>query len=475
MEKRETASPPLHSIVDIATASWYAHRASTPPFKQSTPPIKQSPSIWDEGLPRRASASESASESTSESDSASTAPLSHALPSGISASALLPLHTSSLGDYDGRASAEINVSSDITAWESALQCLPDEFENAEKPNHPLAQALVDQPTLRSVEWNQYRISGGFRPRTPHDYSSLMIYISGQVNPNPCRNCLLKNGPFARCVVSPLAVLADSTLRHACANCTYQAQYRRCTNGPISQSLKARSEANRGILKWKQIVPKTATARMPMLNGKRRHKLERERKERERRRTQDQAEKDQQTQGQMQKEQQTREQAQRREQLEESQENTSTAPSQLVMAGLDTSGLSFDEKLRHVRALSPRSRRKMTAEVLQWHAAIATIEVEEPMTGSMTASDMYNAHGAEHSYRFEPALSNTVPSNSTTTSSAVVSDPALANGVSVVGMGIAGHSARNTHDPMEEDESDGGDDGDIENTTSASPYLNGGLI
>ena len=72
----------------------------------------------------------------------------------------------------------------------------------------------------------------------------MFYISGQVSPNPCRRCILKQGPFARCIVSPPMVLAQSQLRHACANCTYQNQYKKCTNELVIEAELARTHAMR---------------------------------------------------------------------------------------------------------------------------------------------------------------------------------------------------------------------------------------
>lgn len=117
------------------------------------------------------------------------------------------------------------IGSDITAWVTAIQTLPAEFKNQPRPQHPLAVMLSEQKTIRQIEWNPNRQNGGFVPRTPNDFSSMMIFICGQINPNPCRNCRLKNGPYAKCVVAPPEILAVSTIRHACANCCYQNQHR----------------------------------------------------------------------------------------------------------------------------------------------------------------------------------------------------------------------------------------------------------
>ncbi|KAI1823474.1 hypothetical protein F4861DRAFT_510385 [Xylaria intraflava] len=417
MAKSDRATP-FHSIADIATASWYAHRASSPQSKQSP--------LAAHGSTRR-----------ERSASGSAPPLSPELRPVIAASIVspLPAPTSSLGDNPSRrdgeaqASTDAGIQSDITAWQSALQSLPPEFSGAEPPFHPLAQALVNQPTLRPVEWNQYRLVGGFVPRTPHDYSSLMIYISGQVNPNPCRNCLLRNGPFAQCVVSPPDVLAINTIRHACANCTYQNQYRKCTHEPITEAERARSAVVRPALKAKHAIPKMTIPRMPISRARR--KMEGRRQEKEERKERIWAQ----------------EHPQRQQQLEHQEKTPMTRSPTLIGPG--TSEGSFDEKLRHIRALSPRSRRKITAETLQWQAAIATIEAEGPIL----APNVFAAHEAEPSSDLGASLHIYSPSQSISTPSATLAGSLFVKGATA-GMEAAGIGTEYTYEPMEEDDRSG---------------------
>ncbi|KAI0109332.1 hypothetical protein F4776DRAFT_674880 [Hypoxylon sp. NC0597] len=224
--------------------------------------------------------------------------------------------------------------SGITAWQSTLEALPNDLKSIPLPIHPLAQALAEQRSLRSVEWNPYRQQGGFKPRTPTDYCSMMIYVSGQVNPNPCRNCRLKNGPFTRCVVAPPSVLALSSLKHACANCTYQNQHRKCTNLPINdEELVMKSRMARSSLKLKSSTPMKPPGRKPKAitdnNGilKTKYKLD--------------------------------------------QRHMVRKPT-----AQNISADAFADKLRQVRSWSPRSRRRMQAEAMQWQAAIMTIEAED---------------------------------------------------------------------------------------------------
>ncbi|KAI1631120.1 hypothetical protein F4809DRAFT_646730 [Biscogniauxia mediterranea] len=349
------ADPDLRSIVDAAAASWLSQRSASPSADRSSSArdgSQPTPSLKSNGVP---------------------------------AAEDLP-----------------SIRSDITAWTGALQSLPEEFRNNTLPVHPLAQALADQPTLRPVEWNQYRQQGGFVPRTPHDYSSLMIFISGQVNPNPCRNCLLRNGPFARCVVSPPSVLAQSTLRHACANCTYQNQYKKCTNAPISQDEMARSQMARAVMKMKNPVPRNLVPRKPRTNS--RSKI-----------------------------------------LMPDYGHLVKTP-----AALNISVDSFAEKLRQARSWSPRSRRRMKAEVMQWQAAIATVEAER------TRAPSYHPPPASGSHMSEtprlPASIQVPPRPGPTTSAAYASQlPLEESPASYMGAEDYGEDEGHDQDRMEEDE------------------------
>ncbi|OTB10294.1 hypothetical protein K445DRAFT_323073 [Daldinia sp. EC12] len=288
------ANSDFRSIVNAAAATWYSRHTDSPEHAQSD----------GSGSPLKADSN----------------------------------HPDENGDRPTNTSV---IRSGITAWESTLEVLPDELRSISLPIHPLAQALAEQPSLRGVEWNPYRQQGGFRPRTAIDYSSLMIYLSGQVNPNPCRNCRLKNGPYTRCIVAPPSVLALSSLKHACANCTYQNQHRKCTNLPIDdEELVAKSRMARSTLKLKNPTPMKTPGRRPKsaYNGTPHY-------------------------------------------------TASPKPDHGHMIRKPTAQSitadAFSEKLRQVRSWSPRSRRRMKAEVMQWQAAIMTIEAENTRSPTMS--------------------------------------------------------------------------------------------
>ncbi|TGJ88635.1 hypothetical protein E0Z10_g21 [Xylaria hypoxylon] len=423
----------FQSITEAATASWYAHRASIPNSKQSP--------FIHRGSTQRQTSSSTSPVPTLEEVAAQMAAVSEV-------SSTISTHTSSRRDSEVEAPGEANIHSDIDAWQSALQCLPSEFANAPVPLHPLARALIKQPTLRPVEWNQRRQQGGFVPRTAHDYSSLMIYISGQVNPNPCRNCLLRNGPFARCVVSPPAVLAISTLRHACANCTYQNQYKKCTNEPISEQEKARMELARSVISSKNSAPRSTIPRKPKTPSRTKHdgrKLKR------------------------------RLQELQQNQLEEPRDvSMGQSPAILGVGGLGDSLTLFDEKLRYIRASSPRSRRRMAAETLQWQAAIATIEAEGPAPAP-DLSIPGPIHEATLNHHLRAPLNNYTPSQLVSASPAATAAPIFAVN-SPAGTRATSYSAENTYEAMDEDESEGEEEGDdYEGTPWAGPNHTDSII
>ncbi|KAI1432680.1 hypothetical protein GGR50DRAFT_576392 [Xylaria sp. CBS 124048] len=422
-------------IADIATASWYARRATT----STSPKLTRSPPIRHE----------SSSGETSESESDVSIPVTVKRESAVlamSPSPELEVESGSEGDpthkiEDGDRSSNTGIRSDITAWQSALQSLPAEFANTELSSNPLVQALVGQPTLRRVEWNPYRLNGGFVPRTYVDFCSLMIYVSGQINPDPCRNCLLKNGPFAKCVIAPTSVLAIGKVNHACANCTYQNQYKRCTHDPITETERARSKSTRNAMRPMHATSKIVRA--PMISGRTRRKLE----------TRQQVVEKTLVQSKPQEQQQILE-------VQQQHEVKVTQPPAVMEPSIREG--PFDEKLRKIRASSPRSRRRLAAEVLQWQAAIATVEAEEIQQSSPNTSILHQKatlpHGEPSSSYSRTSLSDTIPFKFASSSSNGLVDTHLAkrdsSGLDGVNAGTGtstGTGAGYPYEPMEEDE------------------------
>ncbi|KAI1749533.1 hypothetical protein F4782DRAFT_300773 [Xylaria castorea] len=453
----------FQSIAAAATATWYAHRASTPNSKQ-TPSIRHN-STQAQTLtlmPPPASATSVASASPVPSSAFPRA--TEGLPSRTSPTpSSTPSPISSHGDSEVPASGHVGIRSDITAWQSTLQVLPPEFATSELPLHPLAQALSSQPTLRAVEWNQYRQQGGFVPRTPHDYSSLMIYLSGQINPNPCRNCLLRNGPFARCVVSPPAVLAVSTIRHACANCTYQNQYKKCTNEPITEQEKLRSEIARPSSLAR---PRSTIPRKPKSNTRTgdRREFRFEQIGQERLQAKPNAKE-------LRRQKRLREKLQGK--LEQQGDVSMTQTLGSLDLGLSNNFKSFDEKLRHIRASSPRSRRQMAAETLQWQAAIATVEAEK-LAPAPDLSIQTSINSVTPNNHFQASFNNYSASQPVSTTPLTFARH-TPSGEHSARTETTSYEAENTAEPMDEDESDDDHDDEYEGTQWVGPNHTGPMI
>ncbi|KAK7959448.1 uncharacterized protein PG986_004302 [Apiospora aurea] len=217
------------------------------------------------------------------------------------------------------------IGSDISAWQTAIQTLPAEFRNQQRFQHPLASLLSDQKTIRQIEWNPNRQNGGFVPRTPNDFSSMMIFICGQINPNPCRNCRLKNGPFARCVVAPPEILAVSTIRHASAEPVVSGMAPPKVRKPKSHAPKTRPPSGPVPPYGSQASHHQYPQHTPYAGGS------------------------------------------------VTQTSIPTQPLPTLGKPSSDSGSvkSFADKVRMVRAWNLQSRRRMKAELLQWQAALAT--------------------------------------------------------------------------------------------------------
>ncbi|KAI4863516.1 hypothetical protein F4820DRAFT_370290 [Hypoxylon rubiginosum] len=110
-------------------------------------------------------------------------------------------------------------------------------------SNSLLQALSRLPTLRQVEWNSSSRKGlSFKPRMSDGQGSLMMYVSGQVNPNPCHLCLSGKGPYARCITAHPSVLDKISYeyRDACANCICQNRVSQCRTIPDQHMSRSRT-------------------------------------------------------------------------------------------------------------------------------------------------------------------------------------------------------------------------------------------
>lgn len=123
----------------------------------------------------------------------------------------------------------------------------------------------------------------------------------------------------------------------------------------------------------------------------------------------------------------------------------------VSLGLGTNLESFDEKLRHIRACSPRTRRRMAAETLQWQAAIATVEAEglAPTPAAPAPAPIRNAANNDP---IQAPRNDHTPMPPFSASLAAFAAPATLTSPAAA-YGAVSYGAEPTYEPMEEDESE----------------------
>jgi hypothetical protein len=91
--------------------------------------------------------------------------------------------------------------------------------DSEAPNKCRIQDLLKMPRRREIEWNQYA-RRTFSDTDPKSVASMLLWLVGDVQAEPCFRCTENRGPFKGCVklpkTSPLAI-------SHCANCWYSHQ------------------------------------------------------------------------------------------------------------------------------------------------------------------------------------------------------------------------------------------------------------
>jgi hypothetical protein len=144
------------------------------------------------------------------------------------------------------------------------------------------------------------------------------------------------------------------------------------------------------------------------------------------------------------------------------------------ASLGTTSESFDEKLRHARAWSPRSRRQMAAEALQWQAAIATVEAEEPAVSPILSVPVPIRRVARNSNNLRVPSNNYVPSQPIPSSSATLTAPLLVDR-SPAEIGRTNYGKEDVYEPMDEDENESDQEDDYEGSSRYGLDLSGQMI
>lgn len=218
----------------------------------------------------------------------------------------------------------------LPAWNSLTSFLSNGFQCLSLSENQLARDLAEQPAVRPVEWNRYR-RHRYDPRDWYDYCAFMIYVSGEVNPDPCKYCQSLLGLFERCVIPHHSIRTASGMGHVCANCTYHNRQNEFSSGPLS------NEEWRMVKLRKSLFDNSphmeASFLSPTLTGHSGASLK------------------------------ARDEVYHGYTIPEPTERS------ILPEG-------FADKVRRIRSWSPASLRRMKAEVSQWQAAVTTVEAEK---------------------------------------------------------------------------------------------------
>lgn len=90
------------------------------------------------------------------------------------------------------------------------------------PEKGYIKQLIELPRVRELDWHTSWLAlHPFLDSMPRDVSALIIQVTGDPAPKPCKRCLDGRGPFTSCImISPKA--PENALRNivSCANCFY---------------------------------------------------------------------------------------------------------------------------------------------------------------------------------------------------------------------------------------------------------------
>lgn len=115
------------------------------------------------------------------------------------------------------------------------------------PSSAWVQELLSLPRVRDPDWNEAWISTySFKDTLPSNISALVLQITGEIAPKPCKKCSKGLGLFKSCVVISRKA-NEGPIRSiiSCANCLYHAGQRDCTHRQWGRKRAAELLKSRG--------------------------------------------------------------------------------------------------------------------------------------------------------------------------------------------------------------------------------------
>ncbi|KAL2193456.1 hypothetical protein P885DRAFT_45425 [Corynascus similis CBS 632.67] len=115
------------------------------------------------------------------------------------------------------------------------------------PSSAWVQELLSLPRVRDPDWNEAWISTySFKDTLPSNISALVLQITGEIAPKPCKKCSKGLGLFKSCVVISRKA-NEGPIRSiiSCANCLYHAGQKDCTHRQWGRKRAAELLKSRG--------------------------------------------------------------------------------------------------------------------------------------------------------------------------------------------------------------------------------------
>jgi hypothetical protein len=116
------------------------------------------------------------------------------------------------------ASSTPRPSGSNDVWEYLRPFLVN-YSNSQIPKNKRVKDLLELPRVRDVEWNEFS-KRPFFDGNPQSLASIILYVIGEVQQEPCFRCREHKGPFKGCVKLPEGL--HFSIPH-CSNCYYSHQ------------------------------------------------------------------------------------------------------------------------------------------------------------------------------------------------------------------------------------------------------------
>lgn len=124
-----------------------------------------------------------------------------------------------------------NPKKDGLALWNYIQPFLTKHKGPEFPTQGWVPGVLGLPRVRELEWNEPWVAlNPYQDSKPRDITALLVYLTGEIAPEPCRKCRDGKGPFKHCVMMAREA-KPGPLRSvfSCSNCFYHYGQTYCTH------------------------------------------------------------------------------------------------------------------------------------------------------------------------------------------------------------------------------------------------------